>query len=245
LKKSVPVVYCPKCGSEVGDTALKLNLSYCTNCGFKITSTAQPPQQVPQVTKTKSQGHALRTAVVLILVFFFGVLGLLFAFNLVPGNNGNVVPSGYTTNGDGTYCPTGYPYYAPSTGTCYQEQNNGLGSGGSVFVYTPQNNGAAGWTVQATGSDTFSCSSGNQGCSCSSQYVHTYTGVTSYRDISGPGNAVARSETGYQYPTNPSLTLTNGYPFPDSAFGVVVVESSAGQSIVYCVSAFRSSAPPV
>jgi hypothetical protein len=242
-----PAAFCPNCGKPAPE-----GLSFCPSCGFNLKAFATPPPktqapsivaEAPQVTP-KKKNTARNAGVGLIFVtLLIGVL-LFLAFGLSPVNN---IPAGYTSNGDGTYCPPGYPYYASLTGTCYQGQNSdGTGSGGNVFVYTPVNNGATGWVVQATGADSYQCSNGNQNCNCGHVYVHTYHGVTDYSYESSPNNGMSRSEPGYQYPDMTKYqTLTNGYPTPDGAYAIAVIDYSGGQTAVYCVSVFSSSAPPV
>lgn len=229
--------YCNECGSKLVEEN-----QFCGSCGAKV----QVPQQVPQAAKPKTQSHTARNIAIFVLIILISFVGVPVVINSISNTNGNGVPSGYSKNSDGTYCPTGYPYYAPSTSTCYQEQINGLGSGGSIFVYTPYNNGAAGWTVQAIGADNYRCSNGNQNCQCSQVYVHTYHGVTGYSYEYRPNNGESRSEPGYQYPDLTSYhTLSNGYPTPDGAYSIAVVDYSGGQAAVYCISVFHSSAPPV
>lgn len=151
----------------------------------------------------------------------------------------NNIPSGYTQNSDGTYCPTGYPYYDPSTGTCYEQPNN---SGRSNQVYSPTSQ--TGWSVQVVASDHVTCT-GNS-CQCSQPYQHTYTGVTDYGYASSPGNGIERSEPGYQYPQmGPYETLSDGQPFPASAYGVAVIDHSGAREWLVCMSSFWSNSPPV
>lgn len=96
-----------------------------------------PPQRIQKAS------HSARNAVAGAIIAAMLIAALIgFAANsglLSPGHGGGgngvvLAPSGYTGNSDGTYCPTGYPNYDSSKGSCFQQANDG---GYSLPVYVP------------------------------------------------------------------------------------------------------------